>query len=390
MLLVSQVVASQSGYEEKDTSQVISAIREGDVTKAKLIDRDQRVEVELTNGDKIQSEYIEPQGATIAQLLEDNPPPEGYDAEVPQQSLLVTFLLSLLPIVLLVVLFLFLMNQMQGGGSRVMNFGKSKAKVVSKDTPQTTFADVAGADEAVEELQEIKEFLQEPAKFQAVGAKIPKGVLLYGPPGTGKTLLARAVAGEAGVPVLLDLRLRLRRDVRRCRRLPGPRPVRAGEDERSGDRVRRRDRRRRPAPWRRSRRRPRRARADAEPAPGRDGRLRRQGRRDPDRRDQPAGHPRPGPAASRPLRPADRGRGAGPRGPTEDPQRARQGQADRAGGRPASSGSPDAGLHRRRPGERAQRGGAAHRPHQQAVRRPASHGRGDRPGRGRTAEAQPG
>jgi cell division protease FtsH len=92
------------------------------------------------------------------------------------------------------------MTQMQGGGSRVMNFGKSKAKVVTKDMPQTTFSDVAGADEAVEELQEIKEFLQEPAKFQAVGAKIPKGVLLYGPPGTGKTLLARAVAGEAGVP----------------------------------------------------------------------------------------------------------------------------------------------------------------------------------------------
>ncbi|MCM1977070.1 ATP-dependent zinc metalloprotease FtsH, partial [Streptomyces sp. G1] len=96
--------------------------------------------------------------------------------------------------------FLFLMNQMQGGGSRVMNFGKSKAKLITKDTPKTTFADVAGSDEAVEELHEIKEFLQEPAKFQAVGAKIPKGVLLYGPPGTGKTLLARAVAGEAGVP----------------------------------------------------------------------------------------------------------------------------------------------------------------------------------------------
>jgi cell division protease FtsH len=92
------------------------------------------------------------------------------------------------------------MGQMQGGGSRVMNFGKSKAKLVSKDMPKVTFADVAGADEAVEELQEIKEFLAEPAKFQAVGAKIPKGVLLYGQPGTGKTLLARAVAGEAGVP----------------------------------------------------------------------------------------------------------------------------------------------------------------------------------------------
>ena len=93
-----------------------------------------------------------------------------------------------------------MLSQMQGGGSRVMNFGKSKAKLITKDTPKTTFADVAGADEAIEELQEIKEFLQTPAKFQAIGAKIPKGVLLYGPPGTGKTLLARAVAGEAGVP----------------------------------------------------------------------------------------------------------------------------------------------------------------------------------------------
>ncbi|MFI5101020.1 MAG: ATP-dependent zinc metalloprotease FtsH, partial [Actinomycetes bacterium] len=101
---------------------------------------------------------------------------------------------------IIVVLFFFLMNNMQGGGSRVMSFGKSRAKLASKDMPKTTFADVAGVDEAVVELQVIKEFLQEPAKFQAVGAKIPFGVLLYGPPGTGKTLLARAVAGEAGVP----------------------------------------------------------------------------------------------------------------------------------------------------------------------------------------------
>ena len=109
-------------------------------------------------------------------------------------------LLQLLPIAVVVLLLFFFMNQMQGGGNRVMNFGKSKAKLVSKDMPKTTFADVAGVDEAIEELDEIKEFLENPAKFQAVGAKIPKGVLLYGPPGTGKTLLARAVAGEAGVP----------------------------------------------------------------------------------------------------------------------------------------------------------------------------------------------
>ena len=92
------------------------------------------------------------------------------------------------------------MNQVQGGGSKVMSFGKSRAKRMSPDSPKVTFKDVAGADEAVEELHEIKEFLENPKKFQALGARIPKGVLLYGPPGTGKTLLARAVAGEAGVP----------------------------------------------------------------------------------------------------------------------------------------------------------------------------------------------
>ncbi len=117
-----------------------------------------------------------------------------------RDNLLVSILISFLPFLIILGLLFFFMNQMQGGGSRVMQFGKSKAKLVTKDTPKTTFADVAGAQEAIEELHEIKEFLQEPAKFQAVGAKIPKGVLLYGPPGTGKTLLARAVAGEAGVP----------------------------------------------------------------------------------------------------------------------------------------------------------------------------------------------
>ena len=105
-----------------------------------------------------------------------------------------------LPVLLIGGILIWVMNRSQGGGNRVMSFGKSKAKVVSKDQPKTTFADVAGVDEAVEELQEVKEYLANPAKFQAMGAKIPRGVLLFGPPGTGKTLLARAVAGEAGVP----------------------------------------------------------------------------------------------------------------------------------------------------------------------------------------------
>ncbi|MEJ7826078.1 MAG: ATP-dependent metallopeptidase FtsH/Yme1/Tma family protein, partial [Solirubrobacteraceae bacterium] len=109
-------------------------------------------------------------------------------------------LIYIVPFILFIGFWFFIMNQMQGGGSKVMSFGKSKAKRMSVDAPKITFRDVAGADEAVEELHEIKEFLENPKKFQALGARIPKGVLLFGPPGTGKTLLARAVAGEAGVP----------------------------------------------------------------------------------------------------------------------------------------------------------------------------------------------
>ncbi len=126
------------------------------------------------------------------------PPNEDVDRQ--DQNLFVSLLINLIPFALVILLFFFLMSQMQGGGGRVMSFGKSRAKQVSKDQPKVTFEDVAGSDEAVEELREIKEFLANPTKFQAIGAKIPKGVLLFGPPGTGKTLLARAVAGEAGVP----------------------------------------------------------------------------------------------------------------------------------------------------------------------------------------------
>ncbi|GGY04753.1 ATP-dependent zinc metalloprotease FtsH [Streptomyces naganishii JCM 4654] len=211
VVVLMQVVGSSGGYKTVDTGQVVAAINDNRVQSAKLTTGDeQTIKVELKDGQKvdgsskIQASYIGDQGVTIAGTLQtkyqDKQIPDGYTVSPSKQNPFVGVLLSLLPFVLIVVVFLFLMNQMQGGGSRVMNFGKSKAKLITKDTPKTTFSDVAGADEAVEELQEIKEFLQEPAKFQAVGAKIPKGVLLYGPPGTGKTLLARAVAGEAGVP----------------------------------------------------------------------------------------------------------------------------------------------------------------------------------------------
>lgn len=134
----------------------------------------------------------------LAQLIADGDIVMAGDNE--QSGALATILFSLLPFALIFLLFFFLMQQMQGGGGRLMQFGKSKAKLVNKDSPKVTFADVAGAEEAKEELREIKEFLENPGKFQAMGAKIPKGALLFGPPGTGKTLLARAVAGEAGVP----------------------------------------------------------------------------------------------------------------------------------------------------------------------------------------------
>src|SRR4051812_31357683 len=123
-----------------------------------------------------------------------------YDAKKLHSSPWWSLLGTLLPLLLLFGFWIFLMNQVQGGGSKVMSFGKSRAKRMAPDSPKIGFKDVAGVDEAVEELQEIKEFLENPKKFQALGARIPKGVLLYGPPGTGKTLLARAVAGEAGVP----------------------------------------------------------------------------------------------------------------------------------------------------------------------------------------------
>src|SRR5690606_37194350 len=150
--------------------------------------------------DQVQAFYVEARGEQIVAAIDEHPPSVSWTDDPARPNVFLSMMANFLPLLLILGLFLWLMTRMQGGGRGVMQFGKSKAKLATKDMPKVTFADVAGADEAVEELHEIKEFLAEPRKFLEVGAKIPKGVLLYGPPGTGKTLLARAVAGEAGVP----------------------------------------------------------------------------------------------------------------------------------------------------------------------------------------------
>jgi cell division protease FtsH len=173
-----------------------------------IYDGEQRVDVQLPKGSEaakahgtlVQFYYVGARGKQVTDAIANAKLAKGYNDVVPNTPWYISLLGSLIPFVIIGVIFWFLMGSMQGGNSRVMNFGKSRAKLVNKDMPKVTFADVAGADEAIEELQEIKEFLKEPQKFQAVGAKIPRGVLLYGPPGTGKTLVAKAVAGEAGVP----------------------------------------------------------------------------------------------------------------------------------------------------------------------------------------------
>lgn len=174
-----------------------AAVKQGNVKDVTVKTKDRIVEGKLRDSGK-SFEVSFTEAYDMQQFLLDNNIEFKTDAQ--KSSVWVTILSTLAPILLMIVFFIFLMNQMQGGGSRVMSFGKSRAKRVSVDQPKITFRDVAGVDEAVEELQEIKEFLENPRRFQSLGARIPKGVLLFGPPGTGKTLLARAVAGEAGVP----------------------------------------------------------------------------------------------------------------------------------------------------------------------------------------------
>ena len=211
------VFSSMFGYRTIDTSDGLTLLRDkpDTIKSITVVDGNQRVELDLTTtyvqpkkkgiesrpvGKKVEFSYTDAQAEQVDRLVQAAAPKEGFNSVVPTTSWWSSLVQLLVPALLLGGIMWWLIGRMGGGRGGAMGFGRSKAKGGSKEMPDVTFADVAGEDEAVEELEEIREFLSEPEKFRAVGAKIPKGVLLYGPPGTGKTLLAKAVAGEAGVP----------------------------------------------------------------------------------------------------------------------------------------------------------------------------------------------
>ena len=205
MIFTNSLVAST----RVDTNVGISLLNDEKVVSAKIFDGDQRVDLELkedyvnaageNQGKNLSFYYVQPRATDVVAAM-DKANLESYTDQPVQTNWFTSMLSLILPFVILVALFWFLMSRMGGGSNQIMNFSKSRAKKFNKDNPTVRFADVAGVDEALAELEEVREFLAEPEKFTRLGAKIPKGVLLYGPPGTGKTLLAKAVAGEAGVP----------------------------------------------------------------------------------------------------------------------------------------------------------------------------------------------
>jgi cell division protease FtsH len=281
-----------------------------------------------------------------------------------EPSILMSILVSWGPMLLLIGVWIYFMRQMQGGGKGgAFSFGKSKARMLDEANNTTTFSDVAGCDEAKEEVKELVDFLKDPQKFQKLGGRIPRGVLLVGPPGTGKTLLAKAIAGEAKVPffsisgsdfveMFVGVGAARVRDMFEQAKKSAPCIIFVDEIDAVG--------RHRGAG---------RARADAEPDAGRDGRLRDKSRRHRDGGDQPARHPRPGAAASGPLRPSGLCHAARCAGPRADPQRAHAEGAAGPGHPRRHPGARHSGLLGRRPGQPGQRSRALRRPPQR-TRRP--------------------
>ncbi|MFN2610893.1 MAG: ATP-dependent zinc metalloprotease FtsH [Actinomycetota bacterium] len=196
--IVAAAIGKGGTAKKIEYGEVAQAIDNHEVLSLTAYKGSSRIEGELKDKTKFRSEFGDL--AELQKELKEQNSTKILKIRAENPSVWTSLLANILPFIIVIGIFFFLFQQMQGGGNRVMSFGKAKTKLVSKDQPKITFGDVAGVDEAIEELEEIKEFLENPAKFQAMGAKIPKGVLLFGPPGTGKTLLARAVAGEAGVP----------------------------------------------------------------------------------------------------------------------------------------------------------------------------------------------
>ena len=199
-----KLIGNSSHSTHYSFGNLLTQLQDKQVKGLTLKEKDNTASVSLLQqygGTKYSVGYPDQYTPTLIDLAHKNISDQSqFDIEGKASNGWLSLLTYILPFVIFIGFWIFLMNQVQGGGSKVMSFGKSRAKRMSVDSPKITFRDVAGVDEAVEELHEIKEFLENPKKFQALGARIPKGVLLYGPPGTGKTLLARAVAGEAGVP----------------------------------------------------------------------------------------------------------------------------------------------------------------------------------------------
>ena len=201
MLLVLSLVGRPTSAQTLTLTQFDQAVAEGRINDAKILEGQQVITGMLSDGRIYSVNY--PNSSEAENAIRTELATAGIDTTVDPQHgspLIQTAVQIFLPVLLLGAILIYVLNRSQGGGGRVMQFGRSKAKLVTKDQPKTMFTDVAGVDEAIEELEEVKDYLKSPAKFQAMGAKIPRGVLLFGPPGTGKTLLARAVAGEAGVP----------------------------------------------------------------------------------------------------------------------------------------------------------------------------------------------